>query len=265
MASPTPHNTTRLEERRDALKDCFKVPRMIAAWERYVRDGMRKQEILDLHDYYDFHRHRTATLAKYRSEILTGRYKPRTPITIRLEKKVGLTRRLSVPTVEDAVILQTLVEKIYPSIKKAQPSANAFYSRSHGFVAPEIKLDDFGEYFWFIHWKKFAEKRFAFTSAFEYICITDIANYFDNIDFRHLRNILSSIVKADEVIFDILFMILEGLSWNPGNYHLNSARVMRWAGRPALKTARSRCPGSPSSARRSRSFWITFPTPVLTG
>src|SRR5690606_28147102 len=72
-----------------------------------------------------------------------------------------------------------------------------------------------GEYFWFIRWKEFSKRRMSFASTFSTICITDIANYFDTIEFSQLRNILSSICSVDEVILDFLFMMLEAFCWTP--------------------------------------------------
>lgn len=45
--------------------------------------------------------------------------------------------------------------------------------------------------------------------------MTDIANYFDNIDYRHLRNVISTVATFDEVILDVLFQVLDGISWRP--------------------------------------------------
>lgn len=215
MANHNQHHTSRLEERKDALSRCFAVPLMLKSWKRYVKDGLRNQDILDLHDYYDFHRNRQSILSRVWKEITTGRYRPKIPVTVRVEKKLGLTRRLSIPTAEDAVVLQTIVEAILPQVKAAQPTPNAFFSRSHGFKPPEISVQDDADYFWFKKWIQFSRRRFDFASIFRVLCITDVANYFDNIDFRHLRNLISSIHAFDEVILDVLFLILEELSWRP--------------------------------------------------
>jgi len=208
-------NTHRLNNRNEQLALGFTVEEMEKAWQRYVKDGMRNQAVLDLHDYFDFHRNRKSILEKFRNEVLSGRYKPKQPLTIRLEKKYGLTRRLSIPSIEDAIILQTLVEMIHPKVKEKQPSENSFYSRSHGFKPPNIKVENIGDYLWYVKWQKLSKKRFSFIPDFEWICITDIANYFDNIQFAQLRNVLSSTCELEEVILDLLFLILEGLSWRP--------------------------------------------------
>ncbi len=65
---------------------------MNKAWQRYVKDGMRNQAVLDLHDYFDFHRNRKSILEKLRNEVLNGRHKPKQPLTIRL-KKIWLNQK----------------------------------------------------------------------------------------------------------------------------------------------------------------------------
>src|SRR3546814_14163923 len=105
--------------------------------------------VLDLHDYYDFHRNQSAITQRLRNDILNGNYKPSSPLTIRVEKKAGITRRICIPSAEDAVVLQSLSAELYPDIKKNHPSRNAFFSRSHGFKPPTLSIDEAVKYFWF--------------------------------------------------------------------------------------------------------------------
>jgi len=125
-----------------------------------------------------------------------------------------MCRLVPVPTPTDAVVLQTLVESIYPAVKEKQPSQNAFYSRTHQKFVPEIEVDDAG-YFWFTNWKKFSDRLYEFSSAFPYLIVTDLVNFFDNIEFRRLRNTLSALGAFDEKLIDLLFLILEQLLWRP--------------------------------------------------
>lgn len=57
--------------------------------------------------------------------------------------------------------------------------------------------------------------RLAMSSGHNYVCVTDIAKYFDNIDYSHLRNIISELHSTGEVILDILFLVLDKISWRP--------------------------------------------------
>ncbi|TWA74975.1 reverse transcriptase (RNA-dependent DNA polymerase) [Azospirillum brasilense] len=173
--------------------------------------GMRSQYWIDLHDHYDFHRNRGAVLLSLRQRILDGQYRPEPPMSIRLEKANGICRRLSVPSAEDAVVLQTIVECISPSIIKKAPSKNAYYSRSHKNKKPRIDIE--ADYIWFVQYKKFANRLQEFASTSNFLLVTDVANYFDNIELSSLRNSISSMGEIKEVIMDILFNILDEFRW----------------------------------------------------
>lgn len=206
-------HTARLRVRKSALEKVFSTKKMEYVWGKYVRDGLRKQEILDLHDYLDFHSDRSAIFLSLNNQINEGLYAPQKSLPVRIEKKNGVTRALVVPSPEDAVVLQCLVEAIYPHAKAKQPSENSFFSRSHGFAGPALQFHT--DYIWFRRWRTFSKIRLEMVSTHQFICVTDIANYFDNIDYRHLRNVITTLDAFDEVILDILFLILDTISWRP--------------------------------------------------
>src|SRR5436190_11488106 len=113
-----------------ALDNVITTGHMKAAW-KTVRQGLRSQDVLDLHDYHDFHRSADTIVEALHVEICSGLYRPRRSQQVRLEKTVGICRRLHIPSPEDAVILQTLADALEPAIRASQPSLNAFYSRTH--------------------------------------------------------------------------------------------------------------------------------------
>lgn len=202
MATASFH-TQRLLARRAALRRVFSLSAMERAWSNYVRPGLRDQEVLDLHDFNDVHWGRNTVFRDLRAAILAGRYTPGQSVPVRVEKKHGVTRTVVMPSAEDAVVLQCIVEHIIPIALPRQPSENAFFSRSHGFSTPQMRF--FRDYIWFVRWKKFSTVRMRLSSAHKFVCTTDIANYFDNIDYTHLRNILSTLDGVHEVILDIPF------------------------------------------------------------
>jgi hypothetical protein len=121
-------HTPRLDARRTTLKNIFAITAMDRVWRDYVRPGLRDQEILDLHDYCDFHWGRNALLETLEAEISSGRYVPQRSIPVRVEKRHGVTRTLVIPSPQDAIVLQCIVERILPAALKAQPLKNAFFS-----------------------------------------------------------------------------------------------------------------------------------------
>jgi reverse transcriptase-like protein len=206
-------HTRRLDSRRATLKRIFSPSAMEFVWKKYVRPGFRDQEIFDLHDYNDFHWNRFALFESLSATILAGQYVPTRSIPVRVEKKQGISRTLVIPAPEDAVILQCIVESLLPDALARQPSSNAFFSRSHGFAEPEWRFHR--DYIWFRRWAKFAKMRFSIASTHTHVCTTDIANYFDNIDYTHLRNMIAELPNVDEVTLDILFNVLDTVSWRP--------------------------------------------------
>lgn len=209
----TAFHTKRLESRATFLGVVFSKNSMDRVWKKYVRAGLRDQEIPDLHDHNDFHWRRNELFENLHSEIVTGRYTALQSTPVRVEKRLGVTRTVVLPTAADCVVLQCIVEHLLPLALARQPSPNSFFSRSHGFSKPEWKFEK--DYIWFKRWAKFSKLRLSFTSTHSYICTTDIANYFDNIDYTHLRNIISTLDNTDEVTLDILFAILDKISWRP--------------------------------------------------
>lgn len=208
-------NTPRMSDRILTFEDCFNASKMDTAWKKYVKEGMRKQALLDLHDYFDFHRHKTQILKSVSNQIKEGIYRPKPHYEIVVEKKLGVCRHQLIPSPEDAVVLQTIVESLSPVIRNAQPSERAYYSRSHSRPKSEADIDETFPYAWWELWPKFQEKIYEFTQTFNYVVVSDISNYFDNIIFQQLRNVLASYGKIDETLLDFLFYMLEAFVWRP--------------------------------------------------
>jgi len=47
------------------------------------------------------------------------------------------------------------------------------------------------------------------------IIVTDLSNYYDSIDINELRKVFTSYAKIDEVLIDLLFRLIEEISWKP--------------------------------------------------
>lgn len=207
-------HTQRFEERRIVLGRVFTKANLEKAWSSYVRAGLRAQEISDLHDYNDFHWARDAIFENLLTAILSGQYVPSRSVPVQVEKRHGVNRTLVIPSASDALVLQCLVEYLLPKALSRQPSKNSFFSRSHGFAhGPELKFDK--DYIWFSRWIQFSKLRFKVASTHSHVCVTDIANYFDNIDYTHLRNMISELDGVEEVVMDLLFTIIDSISWRP--------------------------------------------------
>lgn len=187
-------------------------------WRGVVKSQLRGLDIKDIYDYYDFNYSIEERSAAIKDEILRGDYRSNQPLIIKVEKKLGVCRHLIIPQPTDALVMQTITEFIHKRIEDKQPSKNAFYSRDrHSVGLPHHILEE-GEYSknWKKMWKSMQKKIFKFKESKELIIVTDLTNYFDSINLVSLReHIISLSNKDDEVLIDLLFRVIEDLSWNP--------------------------------------------------
>lgn len=196
------------------LQEVFRVPLMYRVWRTRVRNDMRRQPILDLHDYLDIHRNIRPLLRRLRRSILEGVFRPSEPEIVTLEKRFGVSRRIVVPDPLDAIVLQTITTVLEPRLKKAAPTKKAFYSQSNLPKQPEDFEGVFG-YPWWLLWPKFQQEIHGFTRSHDFILITDLANYYDSISFAVLRDKIGSMSNARQSFLDFLFFVLESLVWRP--------------------------------------------------
>jgi hypothetical protein len=183
-------------------------------WRKVVKDQLRGLEIRDLYDHYDFNYNIEERVISLRTEILSGSYKVSAPLIYRVEKKFGVCRHLVIPQPIDALLLQLLVESVSEKILEKQPSNNAFYSRDkHNVKKPHDNIEygvPFKE-----QWKKLQKKIYRFSEEKELLVVTDLSNYYDSIHLEELRKVFVSLVETNEVVVDLLFKIIENISWVP--------------------------------------------------
>jgi hypothetical protein len=204
------------EPRSISLSDALATHRLSAAWKGTVRQGLRNQDLPDLHDHLDVHWRLPKIAARLNDEVLTFTYRPREPEIVRLEKALGITRRTVIPSPSDAIVLQAVVDAITPQVLKAQPTKSAFYSRSHSRrIRSVAKMDETYPSDWLQLWKEGQRRIWEFAKEYDVIVVTDIANYFDAIPLSQLRNRLVSLGRFEESLIDLLFYSLEALTWRP--------------------------------------------------
>ena len=201
--------------RQKTLKRLFTPENLASIWRSIVKKQMRSLDIQDLHDYYDFNFAIEERSAEICHRVLRGQYKPSSPLIYRLEKLHGICRHLMIPSPSDALVFQTIAEYLQKPLKEAQPTTKAYYSRDKH----ELKLPhQFGSataYPWFVLWPRFQQEILKFSGECNYLVVTDLTNYFDNIGLRELRHIVSSTIKVEEVVLDLLFTIIDQISWIP--------------------------------------------------
>ena len=208
--------TARFEmQRRRELRALFTKTKLVDIWRSLVRQQLRTLEIRDLHDYYDFNFSIEARVQEIIEKVEAGSYRAESPLIYRMEKQMGVCRHLMVPSASDALVFQVLTDALYDKLIKKQPSQKAYYSRDRHTLKLPHDTKDAGSYPWFVLWPKFQEKIWGFSKSFDYLVITDLPNYYDNIGLRELRHVVSALADTNEVYLDLLFSLIEDLSWSP--------------------------------------------------
>ena len=205
--------TARFSIREKVLSSLFEPKKLSNVWRQIVKKQMRSLDIIDLYDYYDFSSKIEERAKEVSTQILKAQYRATNPLIYRAEKKFGICRHLMIPAPTDALIFQTITEHLAPTFEKRTLAKKSYYSRDKHALKLPHQLRTTG--YWFILWPKYQKDILGFTDSCNYLVVTDITNFFDNIGLRELRHIVSSNIQVDEVVLDLLFNIIEQLSWLP--------------------------------------------------
>jgi reverse transcriptase-like protein len=196
------------------LEEVINVPRLKSRWKDKVREAMRRRPLPDPLENLDFHVRLEFACTELVSEVTSGVYAPKSPLRLLSEKSKGLCRQLVIPSVNDALLLQTLSDALWEEIKTKAPSPNAKYApNDHGFS--KIIKGQSSEYGPISVWLAFQKSIFGFTERKKFIVVTDIANYYDFISYDHLRSVLSDLSLAREHSLDLLIYTLSHMLWQP--------------------------------------------------
>lgn len=204
------------------LDRALSVGNLERAWKGSVRTGLRRQSLEDLHDFLDVHRNLKSFSKRLRESVIAGHYVPRAPEFVLMEKRDGISRRLAIPDPGTALALQAMVDQLEPRLRAAQPTQNAFYSRSHSHTSVEDFDGPFG-YPWWLLWPEFQKRILGFTKNHPHLVVTDVANYFDSVPLRALRNTIAGQGDFGEDFLNFLFYLLEAFVWRP--YYMPASGV----------------------------------------
>lgn len=200
--------------RQQELSDVFSKKNIANIWRKVVRGQLRRADIYDIYDYYDFNYNIDERALLIRSELLNGDYQCSKPLIYRLEKKFGVCRHLIMPQPIDALVLQVITETLSPQIRAKQPSDHAFYSQDKHNVKKPHEIDEYGLH-WRELWKNLQKLIYQFNETKELLVVTDLTNYYDSIDMGALRKQITELVGGKEVLLDLLFHIIEKVTWCP--------------------------------------------------
>lgn len=215
------------------IRDVFIIQMLKEEWKKRTKPQIRKQLIFDAIEYRDIDENLPRLLQSVRNEVTAGKYVVQRPKRYLSEKSRGLCRQMTLIHPRDLLVLERLSRTVYFELKQKAPSKSAFFEPDDGNFAKGFKQIDF-EYGSFASWKRFQKTIFGFANENNYIVITDVANFYDFINFQHLRNIVSSLTDVRESILDLLIHVLNRLTWTPDFMPLTQV------GMPQIETSATR-------------------------
>lgn len=217
----------------EELDPVFSHSALKAEWKKRVRAHIRKQLLMDGIEYRDYNIDINRIIEKLRHDILTGSYQPNHAKRYLVEKSRGLCRQMTLVHPRDLLVLERLSRTMYFEIKNKAPSKSAYFEPDDGNFKKGFSSYDF-QYGSYASWQRFQKAVFGFSRENKYLVVTDVANFYDFINFQHLRNIVSSLADIRESILDLLIYLLNRLTWVPDFMPLSQV------GMPQIETTATR-------------------------
>jgi len=218
---------------RDELDAAFSASKLTEEWKKRVRYQIRKQLVFDPIEYRDYNDKLSSIVRAVRKQILGGIYEVRPAKRYLAEKSRGLCRQMTLVHPVDLLVLERLSRSVYFELKSKAPSKSAFFEPDDGKFIKGINQAEV-KYGSFESWKRFQGAVFGFANENKYIVVTDVANFYDFINFQHLRNIVSSLADIRESLLDLLIYVLNKLTWTPDFMPLTQI------GMPQIETSATR-------------------------
>lgn len=178
---------------------------------------MRGQVVPDAVEFLDFHVQLTQRCDEIETSVCNGAYTPKATLRLKAEKSQGLCRQLVLPSPEDALVLQALSNALWKEIKDKSPSKNSFYApqdQPFQIKNRELEQDEWG-YGPVEAWLDFQKSILKFSQEYNFVVVTDVANYYDFIIHGYLRSILSDYGIEREYALDLLLYVLDSMLWRP--------------------------------------------------
>lgn len=217
---------------REDLDVVFTVKQLKDEWKR-LKGHLRKQLIFDAIEYRDLSDKIDPNLYRLRRDIIHGDYAVKQPKRYLVEKSLGLCRQMTLVHPRDLLVLERLSRSIYLELKSKAPSTSAYFEPDDGNFKGRLSPAEF-QYGSFASWKRFQKAVFGFAEENTFVIVTDVANFYDFINFQHLRNIVSSLADIREPVLDLLIYVLNRLTWTPDFMPLTQV------GMPQIETTATR-------------------------
>ncbi|MFZ1546970.1 MAG: RNA-directed DNA polymerase, partial [Candidatus Nitrotoga sp.] len=190
------------------------------AWKN-VRKQLSRTFLRDVTDFVEFDIDPDWWIKRLLKDVEAGSYEPDTPHRFSVAKKIGFSRRMTLPGIPDLVLYRAIVDHMYQKARR--------FERKHVYFAQntlskkvqqvEQELVDGDPSYTFASgsamagWLKYDQyrKQLLLEHIHPYIVITDITNFFDSVLYDRVADALHGI-RLDRNLVGLLFFILERLS-----------------------------------------------------
>lgn len=206
MRSPKFHHN------RQVIEVVVTISSLKKQWKKLGKQ-LRSQLFLDVAEYKDIDAEIDNTIKELVKKINSGSYRPSKPTHYLVEKSRGLCRQMTQCKPHDLLVLEALTASLKQELVDNRPSKKAYFEPDDQAFSKKERRVGLAPYSSVRYWKDFQQAIFEFSKERDFIVVTDVANFYDFIGFRHLRNVISSICEVREPILDLLIFILNELSW----------------------------------------------------
>jgi hypothetical protein len=224
----------------------FSIENLRIAW-KYAKQDIVDDFVYDIIDHADIKSNIEKVLSTLNSQIKSNLYYPAPLVHIEIPKNDHSFRPgTSIPLI-DLIYLFAIAQQLAPQLDahlsesayayrlnpKANKSNEPLFRDKKDSEQPEelsskdiiVETDDLSEgddvefpYNWFFNWRAFHNATKTAVNEFEYVAVTDITAFFENISLDLLREQIKEILGSDSEkrdLIDHLFRLLEYWDWKP--------------------------------------------------
>ncbi len=190
------------------------------AWKN-VRKQLSRTFLRDVTDFVEYDIDPDWWIKRLLRNVEAGGYEPDTPHRFSVAKKMGFSRRMTLPGIPDLVLYRAVVDHMYQKAKRFERKHVYFAQNTLSKKVHQVDQDlvDGDPAYTFASgnalagWLKYDQyrKHLLLENIHPYIVTTDITNFFDTVLYDRVADALHSI-RVDRNLVGLLFFILERLS-----------------------------------------------------
>lgn len=190
------------------------------AWKN-VRKQLSRTLLRDVTDFAEYDIDPDWWIGRLLKDIEAGRYEPAMPCRFSVAKKMGFSRRMTLPGIPDLVVYRAAVDYLYRKAKRselkhvyfAQNTLSKKKQQGEAQVEGADPAYTYASGSALAGWLEYDQyrKHLLLDKIHPYIVTTDITNFFDTILYNRVADALHGI-RVDRNLVGLLFFLLERLS-----------------------------------------------------